>query len=101
MSVWIDVARLATVVNVLLLASLGYVWGRNLLAVRSKHTLGLFLFSTFLLAENALTLYYYLLDPDLSIWYSTQMPTVVWRATMLLHVLQAIGVGFLAWVTWD
>ncbi|WP_251342463.1 hypothetical protein [Haloplanus halophilus] len=101
MSVWIDVARLATVVNVLLLASLGYVWGRNYLAVRSKHTLGLLLFSTFLLAENALTLYYYVVDPDLSFWYSTQMPTVVWRVTMLLHVLQAVGLGFLAWVTWD
>ena len=101
MSVWTDIARLATAVNVLLCLSLAYVWGRNYIAVRSKHTLGLLLFSTFLLAENGLTLYYYLLDPDLSLWYSTQMPAVVWQVTMTFHVLQAIGLGFLAWVTWD
>jgi hypothetical protein len=86
MSVWTDIARLATAVNVLLCPSLGYVWGRYL-AVRSKHTLGVLLFATFLLAENALTLYYDLIDPDLSLWYSTQMPTVVWRVTMAFHVL--------------
>jgi hypothetical protein len=40
MSVWTDIARLATAVNVLLCLSLGYVWGRNDLVVRSKHTLG-------------------------------------------------------------
>jgi len=101
MSVWTDIARLATVVNVCLLLALGYVWGRNYLAVRTKHTLGLLLFSFFLLAENGLTLYYYLLDPDLSVWYSTQMPTIVWQATMTLHVLQALGLAFLTWATWD
>jgi len=101
MSVWTDIARLATVVNVCLLIALGYVWGRNYLAVRTKHTLGLLLFSVFLLAENGLTLYYYLLDPDLSSWYSTQMPVIVWQATMTLHVLQALGLAFLTWATWD
>ena len=101
MSIWVDVARLATGVNVLLLAALAYVWGRNYARLRSKHTLGLLLFSLFLLAENGLTLYYYLLDPDLSLWYSTQVPTVVWQATMLLHVFQAVGLLFLVWVTWD
>lgn len=101
MSIWVDVARLATAVNVLLLAGLAYVWGRNYAKLRSKHTLGLLMFSLFLLAENGLTLYYYLLDPDISIWFNTQMPTIVWQATMLLHVLQAVGLAFLAWATWD
>jgi len=41
------------------------------------------------------------LDPDISLWYSTQMPAVVWQVTMTFHVLPAIGLGFLAWVTWD
>ena len=101
MSVWVDVARLATGVNVLLFAGLAYVWGRNYARLRSKHTLGLLLFSVFLLAENGLTLYYYLLDPDLSVWFNTQVPAIVWQATMLLHVLQTMGLVFLAWVTWD
>lgn len=101
MSIWFDVARLATGVNVLLLVLLGYVWGRNYAAVRSKHTLGLLVFATFLLLENALTLYYYILDPDLSAWYSTNVPTIVWQATMLVQVLEAIGLSVLTWITWD
>lgn len=57
--------------------------------------------SLFLLAENGLTLYCYLLDPDLSLWFNTQVPAIVWQATVLLYVLQAIGLVFLAWATWD
>ena len=101
MGLLVDVVRVFTVLNLVLLAGLAYVWGRNYARLRSKHTLGLLLFSLFLLAENGLTLYYYLLDPDLSLWYSTQVPPVVWQATMLLHVLQTVGLVFLAWVTWD
>jgi hypothetical protein len=28
------------------------------------------------------------------------MPVVVWQVTMAFHVLQAIGLGFLTWVSW-
>lgn len=101
MSIWVDMARAATGLNVLLLATLGYVWGRNYLAVRTKHTLGLLLFSVFLLAENAFAFYYYLLDPTLSVWFSSSVPVVAWRAMMLLHALETIGLAFLTWVTWD
>lgn len=101
MSVWVDAATAATALNVLLLLALGYVWGRNFLALRSKHTAGLLVFSVILLAENALALYYYLLDPTLSVWYATQAPTVVWRATMALHVLEFVGIAVLTWITWD
>ncbi|MFB6282174.1 MAG: hypothetical protein ABEH40_09155 [Haloferacaceae archaeon] len=101
MSVWVDAARVATGLNVLLLAALGYVWGRNFVAVRTKHTLGLLVFAAFLLAENAFAFYYYLLDPTLSVWFSTQVPVVAWRAMMLLHGLETVGLLFLTWVTWD
>lgn len=101
MSIWVDAARVATGLNVLLLVGLGYVWGRNFIAVRTKHPLGLFIFTVFLLAENAFALYYYLLDPTLSVWFSTQVPVVAWRAMMLLHVLESFGLLFLTWVTWD
>lgn len=101
MSIWVDAARGATGLNVLLLATLGYVWGRNFLAVRTKHTLGLLLFSAFLLAENAFSFYYYLLDPTLSVWFSTQVPVIAWRAMMLVHVLESLGLLFLTWVTLD
>lgn len=101
MSIWVDAARVATGLNVLLLAGLAVVWGRNYLAIRSKHTLGLLLFAAFLLAENAFAFYYYLLDPTLSGWFSTQVPAVAWRAMMLLHALETIALVFLTWVTWD
>lgn len=98
---WSTVARLSAAVNVLLLAGLGYVWARNYFRFRSKHTLGLFVFSLLLLAENACALYYYLLDPTLSAWFAAEVPGIAWRAMMLLHVLETIALAFLAWVTWD
>ncbi|WP_435347271.1 hypothetical protein [Haloarchaeobius sp. HRN-SO-5] len=103
MSIWVDLAKVSTVVNVCLLVALGYVWSRNYLRFRSKHTLGLLVFSAFLLAENALVLYYYMLDPMLSEWWHTEsmVPIVVWQTQMLLHVLETFGLAFLVWVTWD
>ncbi|EJN60937.1 hypothetical protein [Halogranum rubrum] len=101
MNLWVDVARLATAVNVLVLASLAILWGRNYAAMRSKHVLGLFVFATFLLAENAAALYYYQLDPTLSVWFRTAVPAVAWQAMLALHVLETVGLTFLAWVTWD
>jgi hypothetical protein len=101
MVAWIDLARLAAGLNVLLLCVLGYVWGRNYYQIRSKHTLGNLLFAAFLLAENALALYFYLIHQDLSVWFSTAVPVIAWQAMMALHVLETFGLAFLVWVTWD
>jgi hypothetical protein len=101
MSVWVDVARVSTALNVLLLGVLAVVWGRNWLRLRSKHTLGLLTFALLLLAENALAFYYYLLDPTLASWFSTQVPVIVWRLMLAVHVLETLAVAFLAWVTLD
>ncbi|MGM0590806.1 MAG: hypothetical protein ACQETI_04105 [Halobacteriota archaeon] len=101
MSIWVDVARTATAVNVVLLVLLSVIWGRNYVQLRSKHTLGLLLFSVFLLAENAFALYFYLLDPQLSVWFSTAVPAIAWQAMMSLHVLETVGLVVLAWVTFD
>ncbi len=98
---WPIVARISAAINVLLLIGLGYVWARNYIQFRSKHTLGLFVFSVLLLAENACALYYYLVDPTLSAWFATAVPGIAWRAMMLLHVLETVALLFLAWVTWD
>jgi hypothetical protein len=101
MSLWVDIARIATGLNVVLLLGLAYIWGRNFAELRTKHPLGLLVFSLFLLAENAFALYYYLLDPTLSVWFNTQVPVIAWRAMMVLHVLETAGLLFLTWVTWD
>lgn len=101
MSIWIDVARLSTAVNVLILLGLSAIWARNYLRIRSKHVLGLMIFAVLLLAENALALYYYLLDPTLSAWFATAVPVIAWRALMILHVLETAALAFLLWVTWE
>lgn len=101
MSLWFDVARVAHALNVLLLLGLGYVWVRNYLEFRSKHTLGLLLFSVFLLAENAFALYIYFVDGTLSVWFASEVPDIAWQAMMVLPALEALGLGFLLWVTWD
>lgn len=101
MSLWVDLARVATGLNLLLLAALGVVWGRNYLRLRSKHTLGVLVFAALLFFENAFALYFYLLDPLLSVWFSTQVPDPAWHAMLLFHVLESVGLTFLVWVTLD
>jgi len=98
---WIDIARVAVSVNILLLLVLLSVWGRNYLDIRSKHTLGLLVFGVLLLGENVSGLYFYWLDPVRSVWFSNNMATAAWQATVLLHVLEAVALAVLAWVTWD
>lgn len=101
MAVWVDIARVSAGLNVLLLAILVFVWGRNYYAIKSKHTLGMLMFALFLLGENALAVYYYLIDPTLSVWFSTAVPEIAWQAMLTLHVLETLGLAFLVWVTWD
>lgn len=98
---WIDLARAAVTLNILLIAALVYVWGRNYRRIRSKHTLGLLVFAVLLFGENALALYFFLLDPLLSVWFSTAVPDPAWRAMVLLHLLETVALGVLAYITWD
>ena len=101
MNIWVTSAQLATAINMVLLAVLASVWARNYMHLRSKHTLGMLVFATLLFFENASGLYYYLIDPDLSIWFSTAVPPIAWHAMLLFHVLEMLAIGFLAWVTLD
>lgn len=94
-------AQIAVGLNLLFLGSLIWVWGRNYLELRSKHTLGMLVFATLLFMENGFALYYYLIDPDLSVWFSTQVPDVAWYAMLTFHVLEAAALAFLTWVTLD
>lgn len=103
MSLWVPLTKAATALNVVLLLVLASVWGRNYLTFRSKHTLGLLVFAVFLLLENGLVLYYYLLDPTLSAWWHDEslVPVIVWQAQMAINVTQTFGLAFLTWITLD
>ncbi|EMA45395.1 hypothetical protein [Halococcus saccharolyticus] len=103
MAVLIDAMHALSVLNVLLLAGLGYVWGRNFYRFRSKHTLGLLVFAVLLLAENALAIYLFVFNPDLTVWINTAslVPPIAQRAMLALRALEFAGIVFLTWVTWD
>ncbi len=101
MSLLIEAAKVATGINIVLLLALCVVWGRNTLRFGSKHTVGMLIFALLLLAENAFTLYYYMVDPTLSDWFRTGVPPVAWRAMLLFRVLEMLAIAFLTWVTMD
>ena len=99
----VRIVQISAVLNVVLLAVLLSIWGRNWWQLRSKHTLGLVLFGAFLLGENALAVYFFLVDPTLSTWiHDDQMvPYPAQLALAVLRVLEFAGLAFLTWVTWD
>ena len=101
MSIWIDMARVATGVNIVLLLGLIAIWGRNYQQLRSRQTLGMLVFALLLLVENGFALYVYMLDPLLSVWFSTKVPDPAWQAMSLFHVIETLALAFLAWVTMD
>lgn len=93
MTLVLDIARIAAGINVLLLVGLLYIWGRNYLQIRSKHTLGSFVFAALLLAENGLALFTYFNPPSMSL--------AAVRAMMYLQLLEMVAIAFLVYVTWD
>ncbi|MDZ7745536.1 MAG: hypothetical protein U5K28_03070 [Halobacteriales archaeon] len=99
MNSWILAAQAATGVTLVLLSVLAVVWGRNYRRIRSRQTLGMLLFSIILLVENGFAFYVYTLDPVLSVWFSEVVPNEPWIAMSLFHILEAVAVAFLTYVT--
>jgi hypothetical protein len=99
----IDLMRVILGINIILLISLGYVWGANAWRFRSKHTMGLFVFSILLLAENALAFYLFVFHNVLSGWISNPafVPLIAQYAMLSIRALEFCGLVFLTWVTWD
>jgi hypothetical protein len=100
MGLWLTVAGAAAAINVALLVVLVAIWGRNYRDLRSKHALGLSVFGILLLAENLLSFYYYVLDPQVAQLLRSAAP-IAGRAMSLVQLLELAGLLFLAWVTWD
>lgn len=100
MAIWVDLMRVLIGLNILLLLGLAYIWGRNYREFRSKHTLGLLLFVTFMLFESALAMYFYLFHPVLNVWV-TDIAPIAQTSMTVLRVFQFGALVFLFWVTWD
>ena len=99
MAVWIDLARVAAVLNVALLLGLTSVWTRNYRRHGAQHTLGLLVFGVFLLVENGLWIYFYVFHDGYVAWLA-QAGTDVQVGSMLLCGLEFVALSFVAWITW-
>jgi hypothetical protein len=91
MSLMLDAARIAAGLNVLLLLVIIGVWADTYREVRAPFTLASIVFAAFLLAENAVALYFYFTAPA--------MPTVAVQVMMILQILETAGIGVLTYVT--
>jgi len=93
MSLVLDAARIAAAVNILLLGGIIAIWVRTYREVRAPMTLGSIVFAAFLLAENAVALYFYFNAP-------AGMPALAVEVMAVLQILEAIGIAALSYVTW-
>jgi hypothetical protein len=100
MGIWLTAASVASAANVLLLLGLLAIWGRNYLTFRSKHALGLSVFALLLLLENCLSVFYYVVDPEVAGLLNSAAP-VAGRAMMLVQVFELGAILFLAWIALD
>ncbi|MGB9932417.1 hypothetical protein [Haloarcula amylolytica] len=92
MSLVLNGARIAAAVNILLLGVLITIWVRTYREIRAPLTLGSIVFASFLLAENAVALYFYFTAPA--------MPAIAVQVMMVLQMLETIGIGVLTYFTW-
>ncbi|AAV45592.1 hypothetical protein BDK61_1660 [Haloarcula quadrata] len=92
MSLVLNGARIAAAVNILLLGVLISIWVQTYREIRAPLTLGSIVFASFLLAENAVALYFYFTAPA--------MPAIAVQVMMVLQMLETIGIGVLTYFTW-
>jgi len=98
MEIWLNLARAAAGINVVLLLALGSVWYRGYRSHGAQHTLGLLVFAGFLLVQNLLWLYLYVLNQTYIDWYnvtSTEIQVVI----AFLCGLELAALAFLSWIT--
>lgn len=100
MGLWPVVARIAMGVNIIFLVGVSYVWGRNYRRVPSKYVLALFLFATLLLAENAVALYFFGLNPLTRRWLENA-PANAQVAMVLLRIIETGALVLLSWAMWQ
>lgn len=95
----LDAARVAAALNIVLLSTLIFLWGRLYREIRSRFTLGSIVFAAFLLAENAVALWYYLSAPTATPALLS-VPLAV-EVMMALQILETFGIATLLYITWQ
>lgn len=98
MTLWFDVTRVVTVLNLAVVLSLSAVWLRNYRRYRSRYLLGFLAFGGFFVVQNAYAINLYVLDPKTSGWFA-EIPPRYNFAIAVLTVLEFAALVALAWVT--
>ncbi|MFC6873272.1 hypothetical protein [Halobellus marinus] len=93
MSLVLDAARVAAALNILLLLVIIGIWVQTYREIRAPFTLASIVFASFLLAENAVALYFYFTAPA--------MPAIAVQVMMLLQILETAGISVLTYITWQ
>ena len=83
-----------TGISALLLIGLLYVYYKNLKNIKSKFTIGLFVFALLFLIQNLISLYYYTTMME---YYAPEVEVHVF----ILTLLQTIGFAILLKITWE
>lgn len=99
MSVWLNLALAAAVINIALLIVLCSIWLQNYRKHRASHTLGLLVFAIFLVIQNVLWFYFYQFHPAFIRWF-VNADTDVQIGMMLLCGLETVALVVLFHITW-
>jgi len=83
-----------TIVNIVLLLALSYVYGRNWVKMRSTFTAGLLLFTLAFLAQYLVSFYFYMTEMQ----YFVDMVSM---HVFVLTVLQTIAFAILNGISWS
>ncbi len=83
-----------TVVNIILLLALSYVYGRNWVKMRSTFTSGLLLFTLAFLAQYLVSFYFYMTEMQ----YFVDMVSM---HVFVLTVLQTVAFAILNGISWS
>ena len=88
------ITTVLTGISTLFLLGLLYVYSKNLKTIRSKFTIGLFLFAILFLVQSLVSLYYYI---TMMKYYAPEVEIHVF----ILTLLQTIGFAILLKITWE
>ena len=93
-SIIMKVTAVLTGISALLLGALIHVYIKNLRKIKSKFTIGLFVFALLFLVQNLISLYYYATMME---YYVPEVENHVF----ILTLLQTIGFAILLKITWE
>lgn len=94
MAMLMNFTTILTLISTLILLALLYVYSKNLKKIKSKFTIGLFIFALLFLIQNLVSLYYYL---TMMKYYTPEVEVHVF----VLTLLQTIAFLILLKITWE